>query len=202
MSEAMALERLAQEWLRFQGFWTQTRVPFRLRFNGKTPLGASSDLDVIGLRQNGKELDVVVVEVKGHGSPDTYPRFTKSRKQKIIEICKAKKRDIRLFERSVRKDWGIGKVNELRLVLGERLVPAGKRRNELERSIKRKCKLPFRVRIFAIDEIIRDLVEYVRKDKDERRKRYADTALERIRWIIRSDGNVCWSADDNCSRFS
>lgn len=203
MSEAMALERLAEEWLRFQGFWTQTRVPFRLRGTAKKPLGSSSDLDVIGIRENEKGLDVVVVEVKGHGAPNVYPDYTRhGRGREIIKICKEKKKDVRIFERSVRKDWGIHRVNELRLVLGGKLVTAGDARRKLEHDLKHRYKLPFSVRIFSIDEMIRDLVECVRKDKDVRRKRYADSALEMIRWVLRSGGNICWPAGDGASRSS
>lgn len=84
------------------------------------------------------------------------------------------------------------KVKELRLILGERL-PAADARRKFEQELKGKGKLE--VHIFSIDEMIRGLVESVREDMYVRRKRYADTALEMIRWIIRSGGNVCWPRD-------
>ena len=191
MSEAMAVERMVEEWLRFQGHWTQTRVPF------KKPRGGNSDINVIGANLQRKRPRVVVVEVKGHGSPSAYPDYTSpGRARQIEDLCKKEKRSIKQFLHSpAAKHLGVTKVDELRLVEPGRLGPLGKRREDLEHTLRQKYRLPFELRIVSIDEVIKDLFKRVTTDKDERRKRYADTALEMIRWITRAKGQIEWSSE-------
>ena len=187
MSEVMALEKIVELWLKSEGHWTETRVPF------KKPSGANSDVDVIGIKLNGKKAKVVVVEVKGHGSPSAFPNYgSPGRTRGIKRLCSKEKKDLKSFLRSdFAKQFGIKRVDEVRLVEPGRLPH---KRAELEHRLRQELRLPFVLRIYSVDEVIQLLWEWVIKNKDIRRKRYADTSLEMIRWILRSGRNIEWAA--------
>ncbi len=185
MSETMALESLAEQWLRSQGYWTQTRVPFKKR-------KGNSDLDVIGVNLQGRGR-VVVIECKGWYGPKDYPTFTsKGKKQDVVWLCQKAKEDLKYFLGSrASKDRGIARVDEFRLVLPGYL-PDGAKRRDMETQVKKRCRLPWDLRLFSVHEIIRDLQTWVKRDMYVSRKRYSDTSLEMLRWVWRSGGEIRW----------
>ncbi len=185
MSEPMALERLVEQWLRFDGYWTLTRVPFKILRRG----GGNSDFDVLGVNAKGK---VVVAECKAWGRANDYWDFDAKSDRRVIEkLCKKVKKDWPHFKQSYanKRRLKLRRIDTPRLVLPGRLSDPGTK-EELESSLTKRCG--FDVQIFGIHEVIQKIQDEVEKDKDKRRRRYADTALEMIRWILRSDGRICW----------
>lgn len=183
MSEAMALESLAEQWLRSEGYWTQTRVPFRMR-------RGNSDLDVLGVNLKRR---VVVIECKGWGGPEYYPTYNTQRlEEEVVPLCRKAKKDLKYFLASVAsRKLEITRVYEFRLVLPGHL-PDGAQKRDMEKDLKKRCGLACNLRIFSVHEVIRDLQKWVGEDMHIRRKRYADTALEMLRWVWRSGGQICW----------
>ncbi len=179
MSEPMALERLAAEWLRFEGYWTELRVPYRKK-------NTFSDIDVLGFRKQAP--GVVAVECKGWGKATEYRHLAKGRIDRIRRHCWRTKRSWASFQHS-NKRLGLGRIDELRLVW-----PGSFRKEatkiKLEKELTNKCG--FKVRIFGVRDLIVQLENCVRNDLKERGKRYPDTALEMIRWVVRSGGRICW----------
>ncbi len=181
----MALERLVEQWLRFDGYWTLTRVPFKIKRRG----GGNSDFDVLGVNAKG---EVVVAECKAGGRASDYFNFdAKWGRRWIEELCEKVKKDWPHFKQSDanKKRLHLRRIDTLRLVLPGRLNNQGTK-EKLESSLTKRCG--FDVQIFGIHEVIQKIQDNVEKDKNERRRRYADTALEMIRWILRSDGRICW----------
>ncbi len=182
MSEAMALETLMEHLLRFEGFWTRTRVPF------KRKRGGLSDIDIVGINHKGRG---VVVECKGWGSPESYYNLnTAKRRLQIRQLCRKAKKDIPHFLKSeANKTLGIRRIHEFRLVLPGKL-DTGAPRKSLEQTLGKQMKCT--VEIVCVDELLKKLVDHVAQDKNKRRKRYPDTSLEMIRWVLRSGGRICW----------
>ncbi|MFQ5777012.1 MAG: hypothetical protein ACE5IP_03285 [Terriglobia bacterium] len=184
MSEPMALETLAEHLLRFEGYWTQTRVPFKTR-------RGNSDWDVVGMSPSGR---VVVAECKGVGSPRDYLNWdTPAKQRKIERWCKKAEDNWRYFLRSpANKRLQLRRINEFRLFLPGKL-PRSNAREKLEARLQRKYSFP--VRLFSVQEIIQKLKLHVQRDMKERGKRYADPALEMIRWLLRAGGDIVWRSD-------
>ena len=63
MSEVMAIESIAEEYAKFLGYFTETRVPFRLN-------GSFSDFDVFGF--NPRTHKTIVIECKAWGGSKSY----------------------------------------------------------------------------------------------------------------------------------
>lgn len=186
MSEVMALESLVEQLLSFEGYWTKMRVPF------KKPSGANSDLDVLGIKRGGR---VVVAECKGWGSPEDYWNFdAPSRRKYLDELCREARDNFKHFLRSQQaKRLEIDHIDEFYLVLPGR-VGQEENREALSARLKQKHRLPVSVfRLLCVHEVIRKLQDHVSKNMNERRKRYADTSLEMIRWVLRSGGRISWA---------
>lgn len=170
MGEAMAIESIAEEYARFKGYFTETRVPFKLEIG-------HSDIDVLGFHpQKGTTL---VIECKAWGSPDQYFNFCgdtlgfRKEFRKIITHWK-------YFKKSPNnKIWNFNRLDEIWYVIpgycDDKEEIEGKLSKELNHIIK----------IIPIHELIRDVMFEVKEDKDKRRKRYSNPALEFCRWLLR-----------------
>jgi hypothetical protein len=170
MGEAMAIESIAEEYAKFKGYFTETRVPFKLEIG-------HSDIDVLGFHlQKGTTL---VIECKAWGSPDQYFNFCGDRLgfrkefRKIITHWK-------YFKKSPNnKKWNLNRLDEIWYVIpgycDDKEEIEGKLSKELNHIIK----------IIPIHELIRDVMFEVKEDKDKRRKRYSNPALEFCRWLLR-----------------
>jgi len=185
MSEEMAIETLAKHWLTFDGYWVQTRVPFK-KHRGH------SDFDVVAFMPASSK--VVIVECKAWGSPTDYPNFqTAARAKRIKEMCRKAHRDWKYFGRSAaNKRLKLQKLYEFRLVLPGRLDDK-KKQVDLEKELS--LELGFKVRLFAVHEVIQEVQKQVEKDMELRRVRYPDTSLEMLRWVSRSKGRLSWPHD-------
>ncbi len=107
MSEAMAIESIVQEYAKFKGYLTETRVPFKLK-------RGHSDFDVLGF--NPKTKSSLVVECKAWGSPDQYPSYNDSKKwfkEEFEEIIGKWER----FKNSPTNKWGLSKLDEIWYVI-------------------------------------------------------------------------------------
>ncbi len=185
MSEPMAVERLVEQWLRFDGYWTLTRVPFKIKTHG----GGNSDFDVLGVNWKG---EVVVAECKAGGRADDYFNLdAKGMRGWIEELCGKVKKDWRHFKQSYtnKKRLHLRRINTFIVVLPGRLNDQ-ETKEKLESSLTKRYG--FDVQIFGIHEVIQKIQDQVENDMGKRQRRYADTALEMIRWILRSHGRICW----------
>lgn len=73
MSEAMALERMIQMLATFEGYLTDTRVPYLAKYEKRSGFEKTGtqhgDLDLVGV---GLDRRLLVAECKGYGSPESY----------------------------------------------------------------------------------------------------------------------------------
>jgi len=85
MSEAMAIEKLAQSLLELEDYFTETRVPYLPRYNQKGNIkdeAALGDIDVIGF--SSIENKLIAIEAKAYGSVENYENWCKP--YRIIDI--------------------------------------------------------------------------------------------------------------------
>lgn len=170
MSEVMAIESIAEEYAKFLGYFTETRVPFKLK-------KGSSDFDVLGFdRKTGK---TIVIECKAWGKSEDYISFdTDVRKKRIKEIIKNIIDNWVYFKKSSNNKWKLSTVDEILLVIP--CFCSRETKKELKNSFKVK------VEIMPIHELLMKIMIMVKQDKDKRRKRYSNPALEFCRWLLRS----------------
>jgi len=169
MSEAMAIESIVQEYAKFKGYLTETRVPFKLK-------RGHSDLDVLGF--NPKTKNSLVAECKAWGSPNQYPSYNNSKKwfkEKFEEIIAKWEH----FKNSPTNKWRFSKLDEIWYVIPGYCDD----KEQVEADLS--TELDHNVRIIPIHELILDVMFEVKKDKDIRRKRYSNPALEFCRWLLR-----------------
>ena len=74
MGEVMAIERIAEELVKLNGYLTVCNMPFK---KGR----GHGDLDIIGYRPKDKR--ILVVECKAWGGPDEYKILALKKKLKI-----------------------------------------------------------------------------------------------------------------------
>lgn len=170
MSEVMAIESIAEEYAKFLGYFTESRVPFKLE-------KGNSDIDVLGY--NPKTKKSLMVECKAWGSPDQYPSFNGCNswfKEQFKEMVK--KWDF--FKKSPTNKWNIHNLDEIWFIIpgfcDDKL--------EIEENLSKEFSKI--IKIFPIHELILNVMFEVKKDKDVRRKRYSNSALEFCRWLLRS----------------
>lgn len=190
MSEGMALEKLAEEHARLQGYLTLVRVPFKRPLEKGKRNRANTDFDVIGFnRKTGK---VLLVEVKGYFAPEAYPDWStdgwdRSRVPVFVDDLAQKWQEFVVSS-------GVNDMLGFRLKdLGEiRMVIPGEWPNDrkgferrLESLVRKRLRRPVRVSILPIHDMLLEIIKLVKTDKDIRRVRYADTALEAFRWLLR-----------------
>lgn len=169
MSETMAIESIAEEYAKFKGYFTETRVPFKF-------IIGNSDIDVLGY--NPKTKNSLVIECKAWGSPDKYPSFDDSEWFKEIFKQIIKKWDY--FKKAPTNKWNLSSLDEIWFV-----VPGScDHKSQIEKEVKKE--LNHNVKIIPIHELILDIMFEVKKDKNVRRKRYSNSALEFCRWLLRS----------------
>lgn len=172
----MAIEKLVEEYLKLEGYFTRTRVPFRTKQRGKSR-GGLSDLDVIGVKP--KKNDNIVVECKAFGKSDSYPNYASSkRKKSLMKYARKLVKGAKEFK----KQSKIGSFKKYWIIIPGYLDD--EQREQQERKIK--GQLGKKVEIISIHKLIRDIIEKVEQDKGPRGRRYPDTALEMIRWMSRS----------------
>lgn len=177
MSEVMAIEAIAEEYAKFLGYFTETRVPFKL---GN---GSSSDFDVLGF--NRKTDKTIVIECKAWGGPKDYTSFnTAGRKKQIKEIINNIIKNWAYFKKSPNNKWKLSELNKILLVIPG--FCSSETKKELVHSVKLENKSTVEVEIMPIHELLMNIMIMVDDDKDERRKRYSNPALEFCRWLLRS----------------
>lgn len=170
MSEVMAIESIAEEYAKFLGYFTETRVPFKLK-------KGNSDIDVLGF--NPKTKTSLVIECKAWGSPDQYPSFTNSKKwfkEKLTEIIGK----WGYFKKAPTNRWNLKNLDEIWFIIPGFCDDKSKIETEISKELNHDIK------IIPIHELILNIMFEVRKDKNIRRKRYANPALEFCRWLLRS----------------
>lgn len=170
MSEAMAIESIAEEYAKFLGYFTETRVPFKLK-------KGNSDIDVLGF--NPKTKTSLVIECKAWGSPNQYPSFTNSKKwfkEKLTEIIGKWS----YFKKAKTNRWNLINLDEIWFIIPGFCDDKSKIEAEISKELKHDIK------IIPIHELLLNIMFKVREDKNIRRKRYANTALEFCRWLLRS----------------
>lgn len=81
--------------------------------------------------------------------------------------------------------WGFRTFDKIRLVVDGHFPTDGRERFQKELKTMAGCE----VEILPIHEMIEQLFLMIKEDKNNRRKRYPDTALEMLRWLLRSMEN-------------
>jgi hypothetical protein len=175
MSEAMAIESITEEFLKFLGYFTETRVHF------KKERGGNSDIDVLGY--NPKTKKTIAVECKAYGGPDNY--FNYDTDKRFLEIEGLFDDLLDGWGRFTDKEsktnkWGFKRLDAMWIV-----IPGYcEKKEEYKEILKKKFKQE--IEIIPIHELIKNLINEVKKDKNLRRKRYSNPALELFRWLLRS----------------
>jgi len=170
MSELMAIESIVEEYAKFLGYFTEHRVPFKLK-------KGNSDIDVLGYNRKTKKS--LMIECKAWGSPNQYYSFNDSKswfkKQFQTMIGKWE-----FFKKSSTNKWNLSKLNEIWFVI------PGFCDDRLQTEAEISKELHCTVKIIPIHNLLLDIMFEVKKDKDVRRKRYPNAALEFCRWLLRS----------------
>ena len=176
MSEEMAIEKLVENYVNFEGYFTTFRVPY------KKSGGGLSDIDIIGY--NPRNQETLLVEVKAWGSPESYKNAEKwdDWEEWIGEL----KDGWKGFTRGGSNHWGFTKLDKVLIVLPAHFKTPNK---EAILSEELSKKFGFKVEILPIHSLIERLFFKVNEDMIVRRRRYPDTALELLRWIIRTSKN-------------
>lgn len=166
----MAIESIAEEYAKFIGYLTETRVPFKLK-------KGVSDIDVLGY--NPKTKKSLMIECKAWGSSNQYPSFNGYEswfKQQFKELINKWE----FFKKSPTNKWNINYLDEIWFI-----IPGFcDEKAEIEEMLSKEFgKI---IKIIPIHELILNIMFEVKKDKDVRRKRYPNPALEFCRWLLRS----------------
>jgi len=208
MTEAMAIEKLAEEYARSCGYLTENRIPCKYK-NKSNP----GDIDVLCT----KDSQLVAIEVKGYLSPEDYCNWCTTDylhgMYDIVEKLTTQIETIRserwqsLFHTKKRFDevWIVASgffsptlelreskhdtVNPCIYELNNLLVQSNKpaKENDYIKIIEKHLSgQNTRVKVIPIHTLIERLILFVKKDMVSRRTRYPDTALEAFRWIIRA----------------
>ena len=182
MAEVMAIETIAAEYAKLKWYFTQTRVPFKL----KTGI---SDIDVLGY--NPRTRKTIVVECKAWGSPDQYAKFTWEEWHIALRDHEdyfggIQKRWKKFFVHSDVNKWKLSRLDEIWLVLPG-IFPE---KDRMEKWLKKE--LGITCHILPIHELLLRVISGVASDKDVRRKRYEDSAMEFCRWFVRSYNRKAW----------
>lgn len=195
MSEGMALEKLAEEHARLQGYLTLVRVPFKPPKRRGTKHRGNTDFDVLGYSP--KSHKVLLVEVKGYGSPHQYPDWSyfRDRRDPLTStsvngfVTGAVKKWQAFTRDRAANSWGFrrGDLGEVRVIIpGYWKQDRQRFEDYLDSLVLKKChQRGIRVSVWPVHELILDILRMVKDDKLVRRVRYADTALEAFRWITR-----------------
>lgn len=164
MSEVMAIEKITGEYLRFLGYFVEYRVPFKLNS------GANSDIDILAYNPCSKK--TILVECKAWGSPEKYISYSYKNLSKLFEDSLFK---YNKFLTSESNKWGIKDIDEYWFI-----IPG---------DFDDDDKLPSKVKVIPIHSLLINILTQVKKDKNIRRKRYSDSALEFSRWLLRAYEN-------------
>lgn len=190
MSEVMAIETIVEEYAKFKGYITETRVSL------KTKKGGHPDIDIFGYNPKNKRL--LMIECKAWGKADDYVSFdTPSRIKRINGVFNDMARrwkDFKDFKKSKladRKRWSFRDLNELWLVIPGYFEKEESEhiQEQIKSKIKKKIKSIIDVKIIPIHEIILGIIKDVNKEKGERGRRYSNPALEFCRWLLRGYEN-------------
>ncbi len=189
MSEGMALEKLAEEHARLQGYFTLVRVPFKPpRAKGKKHRG-NTDFDVLGYHP--RDHKVLIIEVKAYGPPEVYRNWSYRPWERSITtrwVGNVAKKWSQFVKLEKGRAWGlrVEDLGEIRVVIpGFWDVDRKGFEKWLESRIWRKHKFRTKVCVVPIHDLVLDTIRLVSEDKIVRRVRYADTALEAFRWLTR-----------------
>jgi len=177
MGEVMAIERIAEELVRFNGYLTVCNMPFK---KGR----GHGDLDIIGYRPKDKR--ILVVECKAWGGSDEYKNFSTQKEiENLRKLVGKIYEDWVAFTKSKTNLWEF-KKNELKEIW--LIIPGYFKNEETPRQIEEQASsnLGVQVKIMPIHMMIKELFERIKEDKDVRRKRYLDSASELIRWLFRA----------------
>lgn len=167
----MAIESIAEEYAKLEGYLTLTRVRFKMR-------RGHSDIDVIGY--NPKEGNVLLIETKARGPPEKY-------KEANIRKCKNKAKEL-LKKWSAFCSSGTNKWEFKKKMLKEIwLIWDGYIKNNDEKEIKIE---KIKVKIIPIHIMLLKFIYRIRKDVFERRVRYPHPAMEMIRLLIKTYNNI------------
>ena len=176
----MAIESLAEEYAKFAGYLTETRVPFMTKKRRGSKHGGNSDIDVLGY--NPKSKKTLIIEVKAWGGPNDYPKYTRKDYGFFNEYMQDMHDSWEQFKSSLTNHWGFRKLDEVWFVFPGYCEDADK--DAIEDLLNNKYS--FNVKIIPINELLVHILKGVKKDKEIRRKRYENPALEFCRWLLRS----------------
>lgn len=174
----MAIERIAEELAKLEGYLTVTRVPYS---TGES----NSDLDVVGFRPY--ENRVLLIECKAWGKPEEYKdRGTERRIAKVVAIGSDLIQGWQKFVAGPTNYWHFkkGDLAEIRIIVPGHIEQ--KPRDELVRRLRQVVPAGVEVSVIMIHEMLLKVFEVVKTDMKVRRKRYPDSAFEMARWLIRS----------------
>lgn len=166
----MAIEVMAEEYAKFLGYFTETRVPFK--FNK-----GNSDIDVLGYNPITKK--TLVIECKAWGSPEQYPSYTK-KKEEFLDTFRKIIAKWDYFKASQTNRWNLSNLDTIWYVL------PGYCENKLQLEQELSNLFNCEISIIPIHELLLKIMIEVKRDKDIRRKRYSNSALEFCRWLLRS----------------
>lgn len=164
----MAIESIAEEYAKFHGYLTETRVPFKL--------GAGhSDFDVLGYNPSNER--TLVIECKATGKSESYPKKHYDFEQVFAEILERWE----MFKASPTNRWKLKNLNEAWFIAP---ISNDGDIDEISKNLGQKFAIV--VRILPIHKLLIDILVEVKNDKDIRRKRYQNPALEYCRWLLRT----------------
>jgi len=238
MSEAMALERMAQilAELEEENYHTSTRVPYLAKktSSGKKKSGKQAgDLDVVGIGVAKADINrkLLVVECKGYGGPEDYQNWLAPRNlESLIELVQGPSENIKeildtrwdnefqkrqykpdeiwivfpgyFFPRSDPSKRSTSKLfdKNMKNIASDLYNEEKKQITENKRDYRIRGEIRLlnaaeenlgqifnvKVKLFPIHILLQRIFILIKGDMTRRRKRYPDTAMEMIRWIVRT----------------
>lgn len=199
------LENIVSAYYNVKGYFTKTRVPVvisnwcevivRKKNVSNKPKRVISDIDVLAYKLvNKKRKELIMIEIKGWGSPEEYLNFNSSRRRdalvKIIlkQLCvwnnfvdgssEVECDDLDKFILIIPGDIN----NDAKKYIINSVIAKLSYDPKLNKCFMNKTNF---IEILPIHELIEDIVKVIKADMYVRRKRYQSEALELIRWIIR-----------------
>jgi len=197
------LENIFVEYYKLQGYFVVVREPVPGSSNRGIP-----DLDIIACRRLPRDRghEVILVECKGWGSPESYSNFnTSKRSESVIEKIIERIKVWDTYVHSQNNKYGLKDTELKKFVI---IIPGvisdttrSKIKNEvilrLGRNERLKKYANIEIEIKSIHEMLLELIAEIAKDMYSRRKRYENPALELIRWLIRITRSRGWDVQKN-----
>jgi hypothetical protein len=171
MTEIMAIEKIAEEHAKLEGFLTITRVPYKKVKN-------YGDLDI--LAYSPEDGFLMLIDVKARGKVE---RYTNANTEKGREYIERRISGLMTywpkFVSGNTNRWKFKKLDKIRLIVDGPFDA----KHQFQEDLTKKFEVP--VELLPIHELFEQIILRVNVDMRVRRKRYPDTALEFIRWLIK-----------------